>query len=508
MRSLGVRVRPSLFAALFFGRRLVLRDGGHMADVIRFTCSKCGQKYRAPAHIVGRTRTCAKCGAQFRIAGDGTTTNIGVKAIEAPSVSVVPAPTPVPAAPVMSSPLPAVPVAAIPSPAVVAAVEPAAMPVAAAPAPVVAAEERPAAVEMPPAVEPTIAVPTPIAPATVAAAPAVPPVSVAPIVAAATAAPQPLAEVPPMKMPVVEATPVRPVVAEPMPMGQPMMPMVQVVQQFVEIGPVSRPAMQPATPVAEPLAAPTVPELPAPEKKQCPFCGEDILKMAVKCKHCGEFLDGSGPKPVEPPVEIQAKNNRALADAWARAELAAADTRVRADRAGADARAKADEVAAVARRNEERRAAIHRQIEMQAESDYRQVLLRAADSLAAAEKSAVSMCRFYSDVYHAVERMGLDAAAAISQADSLTDREDPGKNTLSVVSQVMDLVDNPPVRFYRAHEKILEAFKAYSDMEGIWRSPSASVATREALLADLHNRFTTSMADMRALIRTSEYPGA
>lgn len=28
--------------------------------------------------------------------------------------------------------------------------------------------------------------------------------------------------------------------------------------------------------------------------KACPFCWEEILETAVKCKHCGEFLDGRG----------------------------------------------------------------------------------------------------------------------------------------------------------------------------------------------------------------------
>lgn len=63
---------------------------------------------------------------------------------------------------------------------------------------------------------------------------------------------------------------------------------------------------------SSPLPAATVPPIPASDiadvqppallsttekeetqYKQCPYCGEQILSIAKKCKHCGEFLDNS-----------------------------------------------------------------------------------------------------------------------------------------------------------------------------------------------------------------------
>ena len=45
---------------------------------------------------------------------------------------------------------------------------------------------------------------------------------------------------------------------------------------------------------------------------RCPFCAEEILAKAVKCKHCGSMLDGSTPRVTRDPQKKSRTAERVL----------------------------------------------------------------------------------------------------------------------------------------------------------------------------------------------------
>lgn len=47
------------------------------------------------------------------------------------------------------------------------------------------------------------------------------------------------------------------------------------------------------------------------ETKMCPFCAEEIMVNAIKCKHCGEFFDQDQKRATE--INSTNKSNKDIA---------------------------------------------------------------------------------------------------------------------------------------------------------------------------------------------------
>jgi hypothetical protein len=62
-----------------------------------------------------------------------------------------------------------------------------------------------------------------------------------------------------------------------------------------------------------PLFAETSRDAPASDERLCPYCSETIKRAAIKCKHCGEFLDGRDPRDDSIEARPTREMNRGIA---------------------------------------------------------------------------------------------------------------------------------------------------------------------------------------------------
>ena len=60
------------------------------------------------------------------------------------------------------------------------------------------------------------------------------------------------------------------------------------------------------------------------ETKRCPYCGEEILAVAKKCKHCGEWMETKEPEKEKKACPVCGEQIDVDVEIWAQMKTSVA----------------------------------------------------------------------------------------------------------------------------------------------------------------------------------------